>query len=111
MLNLTERAEGDVTTIVLHGRMDLFGAAVLETALLAIGSEGKRDVVLDMAAVDYISSAGVRTLAEAVARSRDGGPQLRLVGMNARVQRVLRITGLEEFFASYQSRTAALAVC
>ena len=111
MLNLSERDEGNITILVLQGRIDLFGAADLEIAPQTVWSEGKRDVVLDMAAVDTISSAGVRTLAEAVARSRETGGNLKLVGLNYRVQRVLRIIGLEGFFSSYHTRTAALADC
>jgi hypothetical protein len=34
---------------------------------------------------------------------------LKLVGLNDRVQRVLRIIGLEGFFSPYHTRTAALA--
>ncbi len=107
MLNLTERDEGDITVLVLQGRIDLYGAVDLETALQTAWSEGKRHIMLDMAAVDYISSAGVRTLAEAVARSRETGGNLKLVGLNYRVQRVLRIIGLEGFFSPYHTRTGS----
>ena len=98
MLNLSRHDEGDTTIVVLQGRVDLHGAADLETTLQTIWLEGQSDVLLDVAAVDYISSAGIRALVEALARSRDGGAKFGLVGLNVKVQRLLRILGLDELF-------------
>ena len=51
-------------------------------------------MVLDMAQVSYISSAGLGTLADVVTRNREAGGDLKLVGLNRKVLRVLRIIGL-----------------
>jgi anti-sigma B factor antagonist len=65
--------------------------------------------VLDMGQVGYISSAGLRTLADILTRNREAGGDLKLVGLNRKVLRVLRIIGFDKFFSIYETLEAALA--
>jgi anti-anti-sigma factor len=66
-------------------------------------------MVLDMTAVSYVSSAGLRTLADVVTRNREHGGDLKLVALNRKVLRVLRIIGFDKFFAHYNTLEIAIA--
>lgn len=108
-MNITERAEDGVTLFVLEGRVDTQGATELDEALQAAVSEGKYKMVLDMADVSYISSSGLRTLADVVTKNRDAGGDLKLAAVSRKVLRVLRIIGFDRFFSIYDTLEEAIA--
>ena len=108
-MNIREREEQGVTVYDLEGRIDTEGAMDLDMTLQAAASAGKHKMVLDMSQVGYISSAGLRTLADILTRNREAGGDLKLVGLNRKVLRVLRIIGFDKFFSIYDALEAALA--
>jgi anti-sigma B factor antagonist len=108
-MNITERDENGVTVFVLEGRIDTQGAVDMDLALQAAVSEGKHKMVLDMAEVRYISSAGLRTMADVLTRNKEEGGDLKLVALNRKVLRVLRIIGFDRFFSIYDTLEQAVA--
>ena len=108
-MDITERIEDGITVFVLEGRIDTQGAVDLDLALQAAVSEGKHKMVLDMAEVRYICSAGLRTLADVFTKNREKGGDLKLVALNPRVMRVFRIIGFDKFFSMYDTLEAASA--
>jgi anti-sigma B factor antagonist len=107
-MNIIERAEDGITVFVLEGRVDTQGATELDGALQAAVSEGKTKMVLDMAEVSYISSSGLRTLADVVTKNRAAGGDLKLVAVSRKVLRVLRIIGFDRFFSMYDTLEEAV---
>ena len=108
-MNIIEREEMGVSVFVLDGRIDTQGAIDLDLALQAAVSEGKHKMVLDMADVRYICSAGLRTLADVFTKNRDAGGDLKLAALNPKVLRVFRIIGFDKFFVLYDTTEAAIA--
>jgi len=108
-MNITEREQNGVTIFVLEGRVDSEGAVDLDLALQTAVSEGKTKLVLEMAEVRYINSAGLRTLADILTQSKDSGGDLKLVELNPKVLRVLQIIGFDKFFSIYPSLDEALS--
>lgn len=108
-MDIIERLENDITVFVLEGRIDTEGAVDLDLALQAAVSEGQHRMVLDMAEVRYISSAGLRTLADVFTKNREAGGDLKLVALNPKVMRVFRIIGFDRFFSIYDTLEAAVA--
>lgn len=109
MINVTERDEKGVAVFSLEGRVDTQGAVDMDLALQAAVAGGKSRMVLDMSRVTYISSAGLRTLADVLTRNTNDGGDLKLVSVNPRVARVLEIIGFMNFFSIYESVSAAIA--
>jgi anti-anti-sigma factor len=66
-------------------------------------------MVLNMAEVSYISSSGLRTLADVVTKNREAGGDLKLVAVSRKVLRVLRIIGFDRFFSLYDTLEEAIA--
>jgi anti-sigma B factor antagonist len=108
-MNIAERVENDITIFVLEGRIDAEGAAELELVLQSAVSEDKNDIVLDMTAVKYIGSAGLRTLADVLTTNKEAGGDLKLAALNPKVMRVFHIIGFDKFFAIYDTPEAAIA--
>jgi anti-sigma B factor antagonist len=108
-MNISQREENGITTVVLQGRVDSTGAAELDEALQKAAAQGKYKIVLDMSEVHYINSAGLRTLADILTRNRSHDGDLRLVALNPKVERVFKIIGFDKFFETYDTVQAAVS--
>ena len=80
--------------LVLRGEIDSYTAPDLAARL---ASDPKVDVV-DLAAVTFIDSSGLRTLIEADRSRQDAGGRIVLRAPSAPVQRLLEISGLAGHF-------------
>lgn len=108
-MNITEREQNGVTIYSIEGRVDSEGAVDLDMALQAATASGKYKMVLEMAEVRYINSAGLRTLADILTQDQKAGGDLKLVNLHPKVQRVFQIIGFERFFNIYESVDEAVA--
>lgn len=94
---------GDVTTLILKGRIDANVAPEIEQKLLSLISRGSCKLVADLSEVWFISSAGLRTLVAALREAKRKQGDLRLAGMQGQVKEVLDLTGLDNIFKIYAS--------
>ncbi|GIV81442.1 MAG: anti-sigma factor antagonist [Anaerolineae bacterium] len=108
-MNISEREQDGVTIFTLDGRVDSEGAVDLDLALQTAVSEGKYRLVLEMAQVRYINSAGLRTLADILTQVRASQGDLKLVNPHPRIQRVFQIIGFDRFFNTYPTVEEAVA--
>jgi anti-anti-sigma factor len=108
-MNITQREENGITTFTLEGRIDSAGAVELDSALRQAVLAGHYKMVLDMANVQYINSAGLRTLADILTQNRGRGGDVRLVALHPKVERVFKIIGFDKFFEIYDTVSAAAA--
>lgn len=74
-----------------EGELDVFTAPVMKRALTEGIEAGSRDLIIDLGGVAYLDSSGLSTLMWASRRAT-----ITLVTSNPRIQRVMRITGLEK---------------
>ena len=107
---IEQEQQGAVRILALSGRLDTETAADLELALQDLQAAGANQFLIDMAAISYVSSAGLRVLL-ALAKQLDGGRgSLRLCGLNAAVMQVFDVAGFSKLFLIYPDRDAALGV-
>jgi anti-sigma B factor antagonist len=64
-LRVYTRVEGDRHTIFLTGELDVASAPVFEDALVESCSQGPKELVLDMAGVEFMDSSGLRAILDA----------------------------------------------
>jgi anti-anti-sigma factor len=94
--NVTIAADDGVVVASLSGEIDLSNAAEITDALLGGVPNEALGLVIDLSAVSYIDSAGVRMLAELDHRLGWRAQALRVVApQESRSRRVLEIAGLE----------------
>ena len=108
-MEIIERDENGIMVFVLEGRIDTQGAVDMDLALQAAVSDGQYKMVLEMANVRYIGSAGLRTLADVLTKNKEEGGDLKLVALNRKVMRVFRIIGFDKFFSIHDTLQTALA--
>jgi anti-anti-sigma factor len=87
-----------VWLITPRGRLDAAQATHLGVALADQLDAGHRWLVLDMADVEFISSAGLKMLVSVWQRVRDQKGDLALVALTPRVREVLQMIGLDLVF-------------
>ena len=80
--------------LTLEGRLDTTTASQLEEAMGAAAAEAD-GITLDMAALEYVSSAGLRVLLKAEKALKEKGGGLTLRAPSEGVMEVLRITGFD----------------
>jgi anti-anti-sigma factor len=100
-----ERRDG-VLILVASGRFDSVTSADLEARLLP--AAGERPLVLDLAGVEYVSSAGLRVLLKLARRMKDAGGELLLCAMGDPVRQVFDLAGFLPLFSIEPSRQRAL---
>jgi anti-anti-sigma factor len=104
-----ERREGALV-LVLAGRLGASSAAYLETAVSqAIGQSDAR-LVIDLAGVDYVSSAGLRALKAAASLCTGAGGGLALCGLGEPVRIALELGGMLADLPVEPSRDRAAAL-
>lgn len=81
-------------TLRLEGRLDTTTAPMLESAVAGL-PETVRDLVLDLAGLDYISSAGLRVLLAAHKKMNRVGT-MKLTCVTDAVMEVLEMTGFSD---------------
>jgi anti-sigma B factor antagonist len=84
-----------VITIAFTGELDMATAVAAEEQLLGAEREG-RSIVVDLRALKFIDSSGLRTILAADERIRAAGGRLMIVRGPQRVQRVFEITRLDD---------------
>ena len=86
--------EGAVTRVVPVGEIDMSSANTFETiAEQAVRAHPER-IELDLAAVDFIDSSGLRSIIVLRGRARAEGITLTVTGLSPAAERILELTGL-----------------
>lgn len=83
---------------VLAGEVDLSVAPALRARLVEIAGRAGREVVLDMAGVEFVDSSGVRALIEVQATLEAYGGRLVLRGVTPAARRVLEMAAVIDRF-------------
>ena len=92
-----------------EGDIDIYTAPQLQEALEKALENKSRRLIVDIASVPFIDSSGLTPLIVAVRRLLERGARLDIVGSQAAVTRVFKVTGLQDVFTFYATREEALA--
>ena len=93
-LTVTVKTNGESSVVTVHGEIDLETSAELGTALAGLDAESS--VSLDLGAVTYIDSTGLRVLLTARDAASQAGGNLRVSATSSIVARLIEITGATE---------------
>lgn len=109
MLQIQERIEGNITVLTISGRIDSSTAHNLEARLKAAIHDTAPCLLLDMAGVEYITSAGMRALASAykAISSLDRG-DIAIANLRANLAHLFRLIGFDGLFTLYENVETAL---
>jgi anti-sigma B factor antagonist len=109
-MQIEERVVGDVTILDLKGKVTLGeGDEVLKDKINSLILQNRRRILLNLAEVPYIDSAGLGEIVRTYTTvSRQGG-QLKLVNLTKRITDLLSITKLLTVFETFDAEAEALS--
>lgn len=107
-MDISNTEVSNVTVVTVNGRVDSATAPELENSLKQLVESDKVRLVLDLAGVDYMSSAGLRAMVSTLKSVKRASGDLRLANPSARVAEVLRLAGLTSIFSIYSSQADAV---
>lgn len=93
-MNITKNKENTALTVSLEGRLDTTTAPQLE-AELKNALDGVTELTMDLSAMEYISSAGLRVLLSAQKTMNKQG-EMKVVGANESVKEIFEVTGFSD---------------
>jgi len=99
---------GMVSVLAPEGRLDLAGADVLDKAIDAELERSVCQIVIDLKATEFISSAGLRVLLKLAKRFLNGSGELRIVRASPAVHEVFCVASLDSLFKFFMSCDQAL---
>jgi anti-anti-sigma factor len=100
--------DGDAIVYKLKGSLDFETAPSLRAALMEAAEEGKHDIVVDLAHLEFLDSSGLGALIGAHKRALENEGRVRLIISPGPIERLLTITGLMNVLAVYPTVEAAL---
>ena len=104
------RDVGKVTVIDLNGKITIGkGDLVLRESIDGAIKYGKTRILLNLGSVTYMDSAGIGELVACYKRAVERKCVMKLVNPAGRVQDLLALTKLDEYFETYHTEAEALA--
>jgi anti-anti-sigma factor len=95
-LELRTEHDHGAPRLVVSGELDLASAEELETHLKQLESSEPDVLVLDLRKLEFMDSTGLRTVIAADARARERGARLVVVRAPDEVDRVFRLTRMDQ---------------
>jgi anti-sigma B factor antagonist len=98
-LHATYRDSGDVTVVDLGGRIVLGdGSALLRKTVRQLLDDNRTKILINLADVNYIDSAGIGELVHAYISVKNRGGELKLLHLTRKVHDLIQITKLYTVF-------------
>ena len=108
-LTMLEKEVRGVTILHLAGNVTLGEESnQLRAKLRELLAQGKTRLVLDLAEVNYIDSAGLGTLVAGYTSAQNQGAEMKLANLTKRINEQLHITKLVTVFDVYDSVETAV---
>jgi len=101
MLELEVQSLKKVDVVKLKGRIDSSNVSAFEEAVNQLLQQGRYNLVLDMEKLDYMSSAGLRTMVAALKVSKNKGGNVVIAQPNERMVDTLKLVGFHTLFPQY----------
>ena len=108
MIDINVSTVANATLIEVGGRVDSMNANQLGEALSSEIDQGHTNVVLDLAGVEYMSSAGLREIVTALKKVKRASGDLRVAQPSDRVLEIFEMAGLDTIVQIFSSQREAV---
>lgn|GEM_PF-2170310 len=108
MLTVKTYQYGKIYVLEFDGRICCNNSDIFATILQHTLQDNKIHLILNMAKVPYINSAGMRTLADVLQHTRAKDGDTKLVSLDELVLHIFSLIGFERFFNVYPNLDEAL---
>jgi anti-anti-sigma factor len=107
-MNISTRDAGNILVIDIAGKLDTGTSARALDELLACLECSPDQVLISLAGLDFVSSAGLRVILRVAKRMRGYSGTLKVSGAHGMVQEVLEISGFDSLLDLHEDEQRAL---
>jgi anti-anti-sigma factor len=107
-MEIQTRKESKTTIISVKGRIDAVTAPRLEKNLFDLIAQGETALLLNLQELDYISSAGLRSILSAAKQLKAKSGELFIAGLQGSVRDVFQMSGFYTIFRIFELVEEAL---
>ena len=107
-MDITSKKNDKALVITADGRLDTTTASGFESRCLEMISAGDKNIVIDLQGIEYISSAGLRSILSVGKKVRADGGNLVFCNLKGMVREVFEISGFSSIFTIHDTREKAL---
>jgi anti-sigma B factor antagonist len=108
-LTAKTRRIGNVAIVDLNGRITLGeSTGILRDELRSLLSQGSKQIVLNMAGVTYVDSAGLGELVGVYTTATNQGGAVKLLHMQGKLRDLMQITKLHTVFPAFEDEKKAV---
>ena len=108
-MKISGRQSADVTILDVSGRVVAGEAELLRAGVRDLLARGEKNIILNLADVPYIDSAGIGELVSALVAVRRESGRLALLSLSRRVREVLMTVKLLAVFQVFDNESEAVA--
>jgi anti-sigma B factor antagonist len=106
-MNITTKSLGGVTVVTVDGSIDSKTAPELQQKILE-ATAGTNMMVIDLSAVSFVSSAGLRVLLMVYRQVKSKDGKVILAGVSEEIKDVMSMTGFITFFELAETEAEAI---
>ncbi len=99
---------GQGVVVSVTGRMDTITAPVFQQRIEQLIDQGEKNVVVDLKGLEYVSSAGLRSILIGAKKTKAEGGRFSCCSLQAMVGKVFDVSGFRSIISVFDSREAAL---
>lgn len=107
-MELAKRKEKGATIVQVKGRLDAGSSPELEKEIAGLAGAGEKHILLDLAELNYISSAGLRVILAGAKKLKAHGGSLSVASLVSVVKEVFEISGFSSIIPIFGSAQEAL---
>lgn len=108
-MKLAAHKEKNALVVSAEGRIDAITAPQFENSLFNFISRGENIFIINFAHLEYISSAGVRSIFVTAKKLKEKKGEMLFVGLQDPVKEVFKISGFNSIFRIFSTEEEALA--
>jgi len=106
--SVTIRQAGAISLLDVSGRLTSFETGALRDSISLLLKQGRKNIVLNLDALQYLDSSGIGELARIYVSVVKASGQMKVVGLSAKVEEILKVTQLYQVFPEFPSEEAAV---
>jgi anti-sigma B factor antagonist len=108
-LSAKTRQIGNVTILDLNGKITLGDSSgILRDELNALLAMGRKSIIINMANVSYVDSAGLGELVGKYTTATNNGGSIKLLHLQGKMKDLLQITKLHTIFPIFENEDEAV---
>jgi anti-anti-sigma factor len=107
-MDIWENRQGGVVILAVHGKLDAATSSLFEERVLPMLEKGEKNFLVDLAHLEYISSAALRRLLVLSKGAGRAGGKVVLVSLQSHIREIFDMAGFTRMFPMYASTEEAM---